>query len=425
MNHHENRRVGRVRAVRVLVPVLCLGLLSACGGQEDGPWTEAELSLIGSLAIASLPQVPPDPSNRVADNALAVRLGGKMFSDKRLSGNGAVACSSCHQPDRQYTDGLPVAEAVGRAKRNTPSIIGAAWSPWQFWDGRKDSQWAQALAPMEDPAEHAGNRMALVRVLAEDDEYRAGYHELFGPLPSFDDAGRFPRQASPLGNPEQVSAWERMTPEDQDLVSGVFANLGKIIAAWERTVKPPHTRFDAYAEAVLAGDAARADSIFNPDEKAGLRLYIGEARCLECHNGPLFTNNEFHNTGLLPPAGETPDLGRSRVLDEVRNDPFNCLGRFSDASMDQCQELRYMRTGPELVGAHRTPSLRNLARTAPYMHKGQMLTLAEVLDHYNRAPLALVGHNEATPLDLGARELQQLEAFLGALSDAQPLTPDL
>ncbi|HEY0962213.1 MAG TPA: hypothetical protein VGE69_07635, partial [Pseudomonadales bacterium] len=111
-----------------------------------------------------------------------------------------------------------------------------------------------------------------------------------------------------------------------------------------------------------------------------------------------------------------------RVLAAVRSDAFNCLGIYSDADASQCGELRFMRSGPELVGAMRTPSLRNLGGTAPYMHKGQMPDLAAVLAHYNAAPQAMIGHNEAEPLGLGRRELRQLEAFLLAL-DA-PLATD-
>jgi cytochrome c peroxidase len=423
MNRAKTIRVKVDMTRRILFICMAVFLVASCQPQQDDGWSEAELELIASLSLSSLPALPADPSNAVADHPLAIEMGGKLFNDPRLSSNGQVACTTCHQPDRQFTDGLPVARAMGTSKRNAPSIIGTAWSPWQYWDGRKDSQWSQALAPLEDPAEHGGNRMALVRVLATDPQYRESYTSLFGPLPALDDTARFPAEASPLGNAEQVRAWAGMTPADQQVVSGIFANLGKLIAAWERTIMPPASRFDRWADAILGGDAIQADSMMSSDEQAGLKLYLGEARCLECHNGPLFTNHEFHNTGLLPPPGETPDLGRSRVLDQVLDDPFNCLGSFSDASAVQCPELRYMRRGEELVGAHKTPSLRNLAMTAPYMHKGQMQTLAQVLDHYNRAPLALVGHNEAEPLGLGSRELQQLEAFLEALNDPATQAP--
>src|SRR5690606_16016170 len=160
------------------------------------------------------------------------------------------------------------------------------------------------------------------------------------------------------------------------------ANLGKAIAAYERLLVPGSSRFDTYVEAVLAGDETAADDALGKDEVLGLRLFIGEARCVECHNGPLFTNFEFHNTAALSAPGELPDRGRSDGLRALRADPFNCLGEFSDAGPHDCQELRYVREGVELIGAQRTPSLRNLAGTAPFLHKGQLATLMEVLEHY-------------------------------------------
>src|SRR5690606_9687980 len=135
--------------------------------------------------------------------------------------------------------------------------------------------------------------------------------------------------AGPVAHADWRSAWDAMNEADRDAVSGVFANLGKLIAAWERQQLPTPTRFDRYAAAVV-GNAAGDSDLLDREERAGLRLFIGEARCLECHNGPLFTNNEFHNTGLLPYPGMLPDQGRGRVVDAVLADPFNCLGAFSD-----------------------------------------------------------------------------------------------
>ena len=106
----------------------------------------------------------------------------------------------------------------------------------------------------------------------------------------------------------------------------------------------------------------------------------------------------------------------------VQLDPFNCLVSYADTSEVDCAELRFVRTGPELIWAVRTPSLRNLEGTNPYMHKGQLATIAEVLEHYNRAPLAMIGHNEAEPLGLSGRELHQLESFPGSLA-APPAAP--
>lgn len=397
----------------VLIP--SLALLAACVyglyswqryAAANAPWTAAERTLIESLWLERLPPLAHDSGNAVADEPRAAALGQMLFFDKRLSGNGAVACATCHQPVRRFTDGLPTAQAIGKSKRNTPSLVGVAYSPWLYWDGRKDSLWSQALSPLEDPAEHGGDRAKIAMLLQDDPVYREEYQAVFGQWPDLH------VQESTASHGLAMSE-NQQTPDitDDHRAAVIFVNLGKALAAYERQLLPSPSRFDAYVSA-LVSEKPEATAILNADERSGLRLFIGEARCVECHNGPLFTNNEFHNTGLLPPSGSLPDEGRSRVLEQLAADVFNCLGEFSDAGAGQCQELRYMRSGPELIGAMRTPSLRNLAGTAPYMHKGQMQTLAEVLQHYNRAPLALIGHNEVEPLGLNNKQLHQLEAFL-------------
>ena len=350
---------------------------------QVAPWTDAEIVVLRSLWLESLPELEPDPSNAVADNPQAAELGQLLFFDTRLSANGAVSCATCHQPALNFTDGLPKAQAIGMSKRNTPSIVGTAYSPWLYWDGRRDSQWAQALSPLEDANEHGTDREQVVAVVLNDPDYGARYRALFGVV------------------------------SDTDIA---FSNIGKAIAAFERTIMPTPSRFDRYVDVVVGGESGQQQSLMSKDELQGLRLFIGEASCLQCHNGPLFTNNEFHNTGLINYPGDDPDKGRVTGIRDVVADPFNCRGPFSDDPRHRCDELEFARTGPELIGAFRTPSLRNLEGTAPFMHKGQLATIAEVLQHYNEAPDAMIGHNEAEPLRLSKRELRQLEAFLGTLS---------
>ena len=381
-------------------------------------WSEAERALLATLSLQRLPPPRPDPSNSVADDPRAARLGQRLFFDPRMGG-GQVSCASCHQPEKHFADGLVRGRGIGETQRNTPSIVGSQWSPWLYWDGRKDSQWSQALAPMEHPDEHGGNRVALARLAASPD-YREDFEALFGPLPQFDDRGRFPAAAGPGGSADAAAAWAAMSEADRAAVNRVFAMIGKAIAAFERRVRPGETRFDRYLAAVGAKDRARQLELFSADEAAGLGLFIGEARCIECHNGPLLSNHEFHNTGLLSAPDELPDRGRFHGIAALLDDAFNCRGEFSDDSGRRCDELDFMRTGPELLGAFRTPSLRNAPATAPYGHKGQQATLADVLAHYNEAPEAMIGHNETEPLGLSARELRQLEAFLATL-DAPPV----
>lgn len=370
------------RAARICLLALGSLCLSSCEFAPK-PWTDDEVAILKSLWLESLPDLPPDPSNAVADDPRAAEFGRQLFFDMRLSINGAVSCATCHQPERHFTDGLLKGVGVGTSKRNTPSIVGTAYSPWLYWDGRKDSQWSQALSPLEDPDEHGSNRLSIIATVVEDKNYWRMYESLFG---------------------------------EASGVDTMFSNIGKAIAAFERTIMPTTSRFDEYVAAVVAEDRAAQRKLYADDEIRGLRLFIGEANCTQCHNGPLLTNNEFHNTGVINFPGEVPDKGRVVGVREVLEDKFNCAGPHNDDNDRRCPELVFARTGGELIGTFKTPSLRNLEGTEPYGHKGQLATLTDVLQHYNKAPDAMIGHNEAKPLGLNASEIRQLEAFLRTLA---------
>ena len=413
----------RLLSVGLFLVVIVSGTWVMLEITQPGQWSQAELRLIQSLWIKNLAPLPQSESNMVADDPRAADFGQRLFFDRRLSVHGQISCATCHQPEQRFTDGLQKARAIGETKRHTPTIVGAAYSPWLFWDGRRDSLWSQAITPLEDSLEHGGNRMQYVRLIGSDDLYRELYENVFGDLPDFSDRNRFPENAAPGTNEDWNSAWQTMLAVDQKLVNQVFADMGKAIAAFERRLLPGPARFDDYVEAIVSGDSKGQQQLFEGDEVRGLQLFIGKASCMQCHNGPLFTNNEFHNTGIISFPEEVPDIGRVDGVRTVMQDAFNCLGEFSNAGENECAELRFARSGLELVGAVRTPSLRNIDGTAPYMHKGQMANLSEVLNHYNEAPLAMIGHNEAEPLNLNQLELRQLEKFLQTLAapiDAAP-----
>ena len=376
-------RIRFISLVALLATVVAAAWLVSRFHAEPRTWSAEGIAILESLSLESLPALSPDPTNAVADDQRAVDFGRKLFFDSRFSANGAISCATCHQPERRFSDGLPKGVAIGMSKRNTPSIVGTAYSPWLYWDGRRDSQWAQALSPLEDPNEHASNRLTIIALVVDDKEYWRMYKALFG---------------------------------EASGVDTMFSNLGKALAAFERTVMPTTSRFDDYVAAVVTGDVEQQARLLTDDEIHGLRLFIGEANCTQCHNGPLFTNNEFHNTGLINLEGEVPDKGRVAGVRELLASPFNCKGPHSDDPQRKCDELEFVRTGLELTGAFRTPSLRNLENTAPYGHKGQVATLADMLAHYNEAPDAMIGHNEAKPLGLSKRELGYLEAFLDTLA---------
>ncbi len=393
----------------------------------SGPhgWTASERGLIASLSIDRLPPLPPDPSNAFGDDPDAVSLGHALFFDSGLSPDGTVSCSTCHMLENYFTDGKVRANVRGvDTPRHTPTIVGIAFSDWFYWDGRKDSQWAQALAPQEAAIEHGGNRMAHARYVL--DSYRSQYEALFGPAPDLSDAGRFPPNAAPLGDEAAQAAWAGMTGVDQETVNRVFANIGKSIAAYSRKIMPGRSRFDDYAAAVLANDQDRMTDLFSAEEAEGLRLFFGDGQCTDCHNGPLFTNGTFHNIGLPFPVGSKFDQGRSLGTQQVVEDDFNCLGRYSDASAEECVELRFIKLkGEELVGAFKVPSLRNAANTAPYMHNGNFADLEAVIRHYNHAPPAFPGHSDLVPLALTEAQSAALIAFLLTLSAPPDAPPDL
>jgi cytochrome c peroxidase len=322
----------------------------------------------------------------VADDPRAAEFGRTLFFDTRLSADGKVSCATCHIPEKEFQDGIPLARGVGVTNRRTMPIAGMAHSPFLFWDGRKDSLWAQALGPLESPVEHGGSREQYAQVIAA--HYRPDYEAIFGAMPSL---------------------------STRDEATSVFVNIGKAIAAYERTLEYAPSRVDRYVDA-LQDTGHAPQGVLSADEVAGLRLFIGKASCANCHNGPLFTNNEFHNTGVPARAGLPPDNGRLAGADAVLRDEFNCRSRWSDVR-SKCAELEFLVTGDHVLErAFKVPSLRNVAERAPYMHAGQISTLTGVVDHYNRAPEAPAGHSELEPLRLSAQERRQIEAFLRSLS---------
>jgi cytochrome c peroxidase len=389
-------------------------------------WSKQEVAVLASLSLTHLPPAPADPSNAVEQLPAAVDLGKRLFNDARFSANGSVSCASCHDAQKQFQDGLPVSRGVGRGARRAMPIVAAGHSHWLFWDGRKDSLWAQALGPLEDAVEHATNRTRVAHLLAAN--YRRDYEGVFAPLPRLDG---LPLDAGPHGSAAEQAAWAAMDARRREDVSRVFANLGKAIAAYEKSLQHEPTRLDRYLDAVVRRDPA-ARAVLQANELRGLRLFIGKAQCVTCHNGPLLSDQQFHNTGVPPRDAATPDRGRAAATAKVRGDEFNCLGPFSDAAPNQCQELKFMVSDdPALEGAFKTPGLRGVAQRAPYMHAGQFMTLEQVVRHYVAAPHAAVGHSELkhphpgasaarqderTPIDLTDAEVADLVSFLGTLS---------
>ena len=399
-------------AAALVVAVAVLVVAKGLAGAGTG-WTEEERQLLRSLTLASLEPLAADPSNRAADDPRAATLGHKLFFDTRLSGSGTVACATCHLPSMSFQDGKPLAEGAGTTNRRTMPIAGTAYSPWQFWDGRAGSQWEQALGPLESAVEHAGTRSQYAHVVAE--RYRDEYEQVFGKLPDLTDV---PRNAGPVADSAWHNAWKQMPVARRDDVTRVYSNIGKAIAAYERRIQFGPSRFDRYVDIELAGRSHTAASAFTRDEEAGLRLFIGKGSCVNCHNGALLTDNHFHNTGVQASTHSVPpDSGRVTGVRHAIASEFACTSRYSDAKPEDCQELRFVTAeGEELVRAYKTPTLRNVAERAPYMHAGQIASLGGVIAHYDLAPKAPFGHSELKRLRLSKDERRQLEAFLRTLS---------
>jgi len=402
-------------AIVVIAAILLLAAWRFYSPPLADDWNEEQLSLIRSLSLSQLPELPADPSNAVADNEAAANFGHRFFFDTRFSSNNAVACATCHVPELMFADGLELAAGVSVGPRHTPSLVGLSYSPWFYWDGRKDSQWSQALAPLEAGVEHDSDRVEISRLIASDENYVQLYEAVFGPFPDLDSL-RLPQSASPLVNQSRQQAWSAMSPNSQKIITRIFSNIGKALAAYQRKIVPGPARFDEYVEQLENSSATRQADLLSDSEIAGLNLFIDQAQCISCHNGPLLTNHDFHNTGVLAISGQLPPMGRYDGIRTARNDPLNCLGEFSDASPSQCMELRFARDENDLVGAQKTPTLRNVSLSAPYMHGGQLQTLDDVMVHYNEAPTSMLNHNEAKPLGLRSNQLRQLRDFVLTLT---------
>lgn len=410
-----------VAAAGLTLAALALSVWAAQAGPPRDRWSAQEISTLASMQLKEAGPRPVDPSNAYEDRTEAAALGRALFNDVRLSRNGQVSCASCHAAGQEFQDGRKLGQGLGEGRRRTMPVMGAAHSPFLFWDGRKDSLWSQALGPLEDAAEHGTHRVGVVQVLRE--HYRQQYQAAFGAFPEF---GPLPQAASPNGDAAERAAWQAMPPASRDAVNRAFANVGKAIAAYERQLSYGESRFDRYAAATAAGDA-RGQEALTAQEVRGLRLFLGKGQCVTCHNGPMLTDHAFHNTGVPPLDPARPDRGRAEAIAKLLRDEFNCLGPYSDARPEQCGELRFLATDdPGQLAAFRTPSLRNVAARAPYMHAGQFATIQEVVEHYARSPKAALGHSElAQPgekhaerqaIRLSATDIQDLAAFLGTLT---------
>jgi cytochrome c peroxidase len=319
-----------------------------------------------------------------------------------------------------------VFEGLGRGTRNTPSLWNVAYQRWFFWDGRVDSLWAQAAQPIENAIELGGDRAQVARLFAGDPTLRASYEELFGALP---DLTGVPEHARPVAgepqNPEQ-RAWAALDEARQRALTRVIANAGKALEAYERKLVRRDAPFDRFVAALDKGDRDAANAALSDSAQRGLQLFIGKGNCRLCHGGASFSDGEFHNIGVPPLGGGLPtDGARYDGVARVKADALNAAGEFSDAREgERALQLRTLVQSPQNFGEWRTPSLRNVALSPPYMHQGQFASLRDVLHFYSTLEGATqVGHHQEQvlkPLQLEPQEIEDLVAFLESLTGDPP-----
>ncbi len=341
------------------------------------------------MQTTSLADVPPDLDPEVwsafipKDNAVTparVALGKKLYFDTRLSRDGTVACATCHDVTRGFTDQLKVSEGIAGqlGKRNAPTVLNTALLQTLFLDGRSPTLDHQAMMPIVNPIEMGMPDEAFaVKAISWDPEYQRAFKEAYG---------------------REVS----------------YADIGRAIAAFERTLifmDSPFRRF-------LKGD----NGAISADARAGWVLFNGKARCVSCHHmnlsNPLGTDNRFHNIGVSARHHDFEGLAK-RALKALSADPSEKKLDELALGTDMSELGRFMVTKNRAdTGAFRTSLLLNIGITPPYMHDGSLPTLWDVMDHYNKGgepnPF-LDGGME--PLALTDAEIDQMVAFLFALTD--------
>jgi cytochrome c peroxidase len=396
----------------LLVGVAAVACLPAAVAGDDArgrllPLTPAEVKAI--LRHGPWPvRWTPDPSNRVSGKPEAIAFGERLFFDARLSLSGALACASCHIPEREWTDGRKVAVGLEEVDRNTPSLHNVRLNRWFGWDGAGDSLWAQSVRPLLDPREMGGSARHVAETVRSDTDLACRYHKAFGAAPS---------------------------QSDDD---AVLVDAAKALAAFQETLVTGRTPFDDFREALARGDR-KAAARYPESAQRGLRIFIGKGRCSLCHFGPSFTNGEFEEIGIphyIRSGGI--DWGRAQGIKMMQASRFNRLRGYSDdRSGVSAESSRHVALAWRNYGEFKIPSLRNAARTPPYMHNGHVATLTEVVRHYSEIDVsrlhlgpepvdsdgAAIDPELPTvlrPLNLSDEEIADVVAFLETLTEWNP-----
>ncbi len=368
--------------IATLLSLMLLAMTSAAPKKAvppfENPWRPGQFALLQALAL------PPVQIQTMPLDALTA-FGQALFFDTQLNPHSDKGCVSCHQPSRAFSDGL-AHPADNPLKRNSPSLLGAGSRRWQFWDGRADSLWSQALGPLFAAHEIALTPAQLMRTLDESPRYRSLYSQAFAPWPA------------------------ALPPADSALAEDIQAHVGIALAAFVGELKPQYAPFDEYVHALSEGDLNKANTAMSGRAQSGLRVLL-RSNCITCHRGAAFTDGQFHNIG----TGDS-DPGRAEGQRLWQASPFNCLSEIARRVDKACATAP--RESAEisrlLHGAFKTPSLRGLRHTGPFMHDGRYETLMDVLAHYRSPPES--DHGLPNMGAISDREAADIVEFLQALS---------
>ena len=427
-----------------------LFLVMSQAQQNGGGFSPQEWAAIHQLS--PLPDVPVDTTNKYRDSAAAATLGQKLFFEPRLSGpiqtgtpqegqlgaigeKGKIACRNCHMPESKWlfdirsNNGGPIpnATALGSAwmTRNVSSIVNTvfyvhpgAGAHWRENDGYSDSEWFDAQSEPEGPPVQNGSRLQLAHVIFE--HYNADYSAAFPdwPLdPALANYSRFPATGSPYTD---TANWNSLSAQDKETVNRILVNYGKAMEAYLRKLVSRNAPFDRF----VAGDS----NAISQDAQKGLKVFLGKGGCINCHNTPLFSDDDFHVIGLkidttVSPHADPTEIGRAfnQALicnPAVADGDFKVTGHFSDDPATQRDGNFCTQSIPN--GLWRTKGLRQVAETAPYFRDGQAATLDDVIEFYDRggdpAGTFLGGPKQIAPLHLSGPEKGWLKEFLKTLT---------
>ena len=367
---------------RLAFGILCLGVFfsvsSALGGEETG-------------IPLGLPPVPIPEDN--PQTPAKIELGDKLFHDKRFSSTGEVSCATCHEKEKAFTDTpLKVSEGINKltGTRNAPTVLNSVYMKTQFWDGRSPDLEDQALHPFLNPVEMGlKDHEPILEIVRTDPEYAGAFEAVFG------------------------KSGDGITMKE----------VTQAIASFERAQVFGNTPFDRWY-------FGHDEDALTAAQKRGFDVFINEGRCVSCHlveqTQALFTDNRFHNigVGINDIQDDVPDLAgkfvkadytKSEVDIEVLTNPKTSeLGRFAITS------------GFDDLGAFKTPTLRNIDLTAPYMHDGSLAALRDVVVHYNNGGVTVEGDpvndflsGGIRPLELSDAEIDDLVAFMESLTSPE------